>query len=727
MKPPLLFIPCSDAGSADASVNLFYVLHSPQLDYYFSDRGYSIVQKDAKGKAENRTDVFFRNGKRIIPEGESVSPVKLNTCSAGRSKKETAFTQLRYRNFSGASDLVFRIDGDSLEKTITHPGFYSFASSFEVDGAVLLSDSSCNDFHSAAGDIREKMAAGCSPVPVNQQRRLPHGWMLTTNARAVAPLQFFSQSLSWMTYIGGTDSDELFGIDLTRDDGVVVCGRTGGTDFPSLPGAMQDTSAGSYDAVILRFDADGNCLWSTYYGGTGFDGAYALVTLDSCFAICGMTNSTDLPVSGGPQLSNAGSYDGFILLLDDSGQAVKSTYIGGTGADQVFSIAKGRGDTLVIAGSTSSANFPYTSGQFQPACAGLLDAFICVMTDSLVPQWATYYGGSSSEDIHHIIVSPQDEIIFCGGTYSNNFPLTPNAWQGGVISTPDVYLVKFGMDGARHYATCIGGSAGEDANMLAADSAGNFYVTGFTYSFDFPIQGNSFQSMISAQNDAYVAKFDPQGQLSWSTFIGGNGVDIGLCMQRRGEYLYVAGQTESTDFPLSGNSMQVNYGGNGDGFVVKLDTAGNMVAGTYVGGNGVDAVYGISVTSDTNVFCTGDTYSTDLPVTPGAFQSVNNGQGEGFLCRFKMSDQLFSTGTAGDRATEAVSVYPNPSSGLVQVTSSSVITQVTVTDAEGRIVSSQKNNSETVSLDISGFAPGIYWLNIWGENGAHSVVRVVKY
>jgi hypothetical protein len=447
--------------------------------------------------------------------------------------------------------------------------------------------------------------------------------------------------------------------------------------------------------------------------------------------IAGSENSTDLPMINAVQPNNAGSYDAFLLALDDSGMMVRASYYGGGAADQAFAIAEDTLGRIVVAGSSTGAGLPASAGSFQPAPAGAIDAFLAVFDTLFNPVWATYYGGSSSEDIHSVTVTPQGEIAFCGGTYSNNFPVTANAYQPGLIGIPDVYLVKFGMDGTRHYATFFGGGNSEDANSITCDSLGYIYLAGFTYStIDFPIQGNAFQSVGGALSDAYVACFYPNGQLYWSTFIGGNGVETAFSVYRLGKYIFVGGNTESTDFPVSANAIQSVYAANSDGFVVKLDTAGNMVCGTYMGGNGVDAIYGLVVTpADTSVIACADTYSTDLPVTPGAYQSVNHGSGDTYVVKFGMSEELLMDGAEGIVREEngTLLVYPNPAGDFVLLRlDGEMITKAEIIDAEGRTVLSNNYPASEAAIDLSGLPAGMYSLVIYSGKNNRQSTRLIR-
>ena len=677
--------------SADHTIR--FILRSKLLDYYFWDGGYSVVQKNNEG-IQNRIDTYLHEA---IPSGNE------NAGSINQCGKQTihCYKAIIYR-CPGNFTWKFYLEGDSIVKSFSH----AFKYRNTCLPRIWLEDQvnpASRRVTSAAGEFSETLRNG--------------------NPQAA------SSSIEWLTYLGGNSSDELFGIALANDSGVVVTGRTSSPDFPATQGVSQDTFAGSYDAVATRFDKNGNCLWSAYFGGTNFDGAYQVIALDSVFVFAGMTNSTDLPVMNPAQANNAGGYDAFLLMLNDSGQLVRSTYYGGTGSDQGLAIARGNNGEIVLAGSTTSSDLPNVSSGYQGTFAGMIDAFISVWDDSFNEQWASYYGGANVEDIHTVCVTPLNQIAFAGATRSFDFPVSANAWQSGLLSQPDNYIVKFDMSGNRLYATYFGGTNNEDANGIVGDEQGNIYLSGFTYSADFPTQGTIFQPTILGQQDVYVSRFDSTGQLVWSTFVGGGGQDIAWGMTRLGKYIFICGETESTTFPVSANAIQSACNASSDGFVIKMDTTGQMVSGTFMGGNGVDALLAMVVDADTNVIACGDSYSTDLAVTANAFQPVNNTQGDGYVVKFGMSEQLVSTGNNFPTAENQLQLFPNPADDFIAVSAKGKeIVETDILDISGRII--WKENCSAYSVVIirtSDLAPGTYFIRMLdADHGLHSAPFIKK-
>lgn len=714
-------------ANGELNPEIRFVLRGKALTYFFSERGYSVVTRSAGGNG-NRVDFFFKNGAVCVPAGIEQQASENSYYGPSGKIAVHKFEKIIYRNAFTGADLEFSVLGDCIKKSVLihGPGFpvgISFdvrgGSSWQViDGGYVFNPSTI-PFKEQLFENNQHLVVR---MPRVCYRNFDAGYLLRTdNTNEAASTSL----LAWLTYIGGTNSDELFGITLTNDSGVVIIGRTASADFPSTPGAYQDSLAMNYDAIATRFDKDGNCLWSTFYGGTNFDGAYQAITLDSMIVITGMTNSTDLPLLNPAQSMNAGSYDAFLVMLNDSGQLVRATYFGGTGSDQGLALAKGNNGEIVMAGSSTSTNLPLAASGFQGSMAGMIDAYLAVFDDSFNAQWSSYYGGSNVEDIHTVTVTPQNEIAFAGATRSFDFPVTPNAWQNGLLNQPDNYIVKFSMAGARLYATYFGGTNNEDANGIVGDGDGNLYLTGYTYSVDFPIMGNAFQPNLLGQNDVYLSRFDSTGQLVWSTFVGGGSQDVAWGMYRLGKYIFLCGQTESSAFPVNPASIQPNYAGNSDGFVVKMDTSGRMVSGTFLGGNGFEALLAMVVDADTNVFTCGNTYSTDLPVTANPFQQTNAGAGDGYVVKFGMSEQLI-TATLSSEEDQSFSVYPNPATDFITVDlkNGNSLSCIAIFDASGRMV--RQLHSQSSRIDVSDLNTGAYFIKITNDNAPSRVLRFMK-
>jgi hypothetical protein len=527
--------------------------------------------------------------------------------------------------------------------------------------------------------------------------------------------------LLYSTFLGGSDTDEPASIAACADGSVVVCGRTASVDFPVTDTV---TYRGGYDLFVAKMSATGARLWAYYWGGSGYDAGWDVEVQDSIVVVIGATNSNDIMIPGAFQDTLAGSYDAIILVLDTSGVMLRATFFGGTGGEQGLGVAVSDNFDVIICGSATSLILPMSASGLYPNNNGTLDAFICRMDINLQPQWSTFFGGTGGEDIHDVVILNNQEIAFCGGSFSNNFPTTSNAYQQANMGIPDVYVVRLDMNGALLYSTLIGGSANEDANGIAADSAGNLYITGFTYSALFPIEGPAIQANYSGNGDAFVFKMNTSGNVVWSTFLGGSLMDAGMDIDVQGKYVYLSGTTESPTFPVTPGSFSDTLTGGNDVYVLKLDTAGALVLGTFVGGSNTEFNAGCTVTADTVVFITGTTYSANFPIYL-AWDAQYSGIGDGFVTAVDMSWTPFTSAISGSESFNSILVYPNPVQDILTIENLHP-GRLTVFDARGRILFDQEMNEGTIHLHTGLWQSGIYIVQSQNEQGVLKSIKVVK-
>jgi hypothetical protein len=390
--------------------------------------------------------------------------------------------------------------------------------------------------------------------------------------------------------------------------------------------------------------------YSTYLGGSGADYANSIAvdSTDSAY-ITGYTASANFPVTPGAyQTTCAGgscatNFDAFVTKLNSTGTAlVYSTYLGGTGKDYGYGIAvDGSGDAFVV-GTTFSSNFPTTAGVFQPACGG----GACVAGDAFVTElnptgsgllYSTYLGGSTTNQGNAIAIDSSDNAYVTGYTKSSNFPVTAGVFQPTCASCKsalvDSFVTKLNSSGtALVYSSFLGGNNADVGYAIALDSSENAYVTGYTYSTNFPTTAGAFQTTINGPTSAFVSKINSTATaLSYSTYLNGSGSATSACaacgsaiaVDAEGD-AYVAGLTWETNFPTTAGAYQTAFaGGFHDGFVTKFNPTGTgLIYSTYIGGSGDDGVCAITLDASDNAYLKGNTFSTNFPTTPGAFQTV---------------------------------------------------------------------------------------------------------
>ena len=247
-------------------------------------------------------------------------------------------------------------------------------------------------------------------------------------------------------------------------------------------------------------------------------------------------------------------------------------------------------------------------------------------------SYSTFLGGSRFDAATAIAADSAGNAYVTGWTESSDFPASSPA-QPRSGGGVDAFVAKFNVSGALVYSTYVGGRGDDRGFGIAVDGAGSAYVTGWTGSSNFPT-ATPLQATLRGAKNAFVLKLNPAGNaLAYSTYLGGSGSDSGNGIAiDSSRSAYITGQTDSLNFPML-NCFQCSYGGAQDGFVAKLSSAGNaLVYATYLGGSGGDRGNGIAVDSAGAAYVTGGTTSLNFP-TAGALQSANGGGQDAFVAK----------------------------------------------------------------------------------------------
>jgi uncharacterized protein (TIGR03437 family) len=391
-----------------------------------------------------------------------------------------------------------------------------------------------------------------------------------------------------------------------------------------------------------------------------------------------------------------GPYDRTRPLVIDP-VLVYGTYLGGLSRDLGNAVAVDAGGNAYLTGSTVSADFPVTANALQVKHGGtpdtgfsgigagsIFDAFVAKFSpDGSKLLYATFLGGAGSDQGLAIAVDRSGNAVVAGSTTSQNFPLA----AGAIQKAPPPYgtagfVAKLNADGSDLlYSTYLGGAGGDTAvQALAMDAAGAVYLAGVTNAAPFPVTPGAFQATPAGATDCFVAKVNPQGTaLVYATLLGGAADDSasGIAVTATGS-VYVTGQTVSTDFPVTSGAAQAKNAGSADAFIAALNPAGTaLLYATYLGGSSYDAANAIALDSDGSVLIAGLTFSQDFPATLGAFQTAlaggSSAPSDAFVARFNPSGAVqFATllGGAGSDSAKALAVAADGSATVAGQTAS---------------------------------------------------------
>jgi gliding motility-associated-like protein len=400
-------------------------------------------------------------------------------------------------------------------------------------------------------------------------------------------------------------------------------------------------------------------LWGTYYGGSMDDHFWYSVAdpAGNVYATGSTRSSNNIATTGAHQTVYGGGSilgDAVLVKFDQAGVRSWGTYYGGAGDDYPNFIAgNAAGNYIAMTGNTSSTltGVISTPGSHQPNYAGQTssswgDAFLVLFDNNGVRQWGTYYGGSGDEWGSGCSFDLNNNIYITGESNSPNNAneiATPGCHQYVKAGGWDGFIAKFNVSGTRIWGTFYGGTNLEAVISVTADAAGNTYYTGHSSSASGIATPVSFQPIYGGASswwgDAFIAKFDPNGNRTWATYYGGAGDDWAYnCVLDATGNIYVAGTTSAPSQTMISTpvSHQMTFGGGPqDAFLLKLTNAGTRQWCTFYGGTSGENNNYCSLDISGDVYLTGVTTSGNAISTPCAYQQTYaGGGGDAYLARF---------------------------------------------------------------------------------------------
>lgn len=525
----------------------------------------------------------------------------------------------------------------------------------------------------------------------------------------------------WATFYGGSVYDDLTSV-VSAGGLVYVCGSTQSNDLPVTPGTFQDTLGGYYDAILSCYTRSGVQKWSTYFGGSGLDIATSICAdINGGCYVAGYTNSPDFPLVNSTQPIN-GSYDGFVLKFDSTGVPLYSGFFGGTGGDFIYSIAADKYGNIFFGGGTTSQDLPVSALSAQPVHGGSIDAFVARINNNYQFDWCSYLGGAGSEDMHAMTTDLAGAVIFCGGSYSPDFP-TVNPFQQFPAGSADVYVCKMDSVGSIVFSTFYGGTGNDDAYGIVTDSSNSIYVTGFTPGNDLLISSNAYQQSNRGGFDSFLIKLTGTGSFSKGTYFGGTSDDQAAALAFGDGKVYLAGSTFSVDLPVDSTAIQQLSAGGYDSFYAVFDTTLNLLNASYYGGIGSETTLSISYDSVYTFYLAGKTTSDDLPFTGFGPQDSLHGGEDGFLARINY--KAVPNVTRKQLNEASTTLYPVPARDVLHIVSGA-FQHYELISSTGMIISSGRLDHGRSSLDVSPLSQGIYAIRLHDNNNSVISRKFVK-
>lgn len=564
----------------------------------------------------------------------------------------------------------------------------------------------------------------------------------------------------WATYYGGVSDDYGTACSIGGDSVVFLSGYSFSTTLAS--GGYQNSFGGLVDGFLVKFNRNGNRQWATYFGGTDVDLAnWCTADSDGNVYLAGNTASNGMSTPGAfQQYYGGGDQDAFLAKYNAAGNRLWSTYYGGSGNDYATSCAAFGNFNVYIAGNTSSTNNIASANGlktiFTPG--GFTDGFIASFNGTGARQWGTYYGGEGEDAVNSVAVTTDNSVYMAGSTTST----TGIAFHGfqNLVSAGgqhDAFLVKLGSGGAREWATYYGGTGDEQGNSCALDYFNNVFLAGSTTSTTGIAFGTQFLTY-GGGVDAFWTKFSPTGDRVLGTYYGGKSTDIAYAAAIRYDTIVLCGSTDSKAGIALGGFQNSYGGGSYDAFLAKMKTD-VVLPLRFIAFNGALVKQNIELnwqTADeinTSNFIVernenGGSLWQNIGIvavngTPGTntyrFTDVNVKANSMYYYRLNEVDKdgqpffsrIVTIKTGSINGINIQSVYPNPvSSVLHYYLSAAAADEVTVsiTTTDGKAVSMRKaivNNN--ASLSLTSLAAGTYYVTFTNKtNGEKMTKKIVK-
>jgi len=668
----------------------------------------------------------FKNSNLVSPEGSDLLSHLTNYFYGNDPSKwikgAKNYSKVVYKNIYDNIDLSYFYNEDGLKyEFYLKKGAKVSDIKVAIEGADIINNDKTLELKTSLGSIsdsglfsfkptsKEKIDTDFELYSENVYGFDFNNYNIYTNGDEVSE-DIVIDPLIYSTFLGGTSYDYGRGIAIDSSGCAYVTGYTQSTDFPTTVGAW-DSTYNNIEVFVTKFNAAGTALlYSTFLGGTSSDYGYGIaVDSSGCAYVTGYTSSSNFPTTVGAWDTIYNNTDVFVTKFDLTTSLSYSTFLGGSSSEYCYAIAVDSSGCAYVTGYTYSSDFPTTPGAYD-TIYNSYDVFVTKFNSAgTALLYSTYLGGNSSEYGYGIAVDSSGCAYVTGYTYSSDFPTTVGAWDTTYYNG-DVFVTKFNSAGtALLYSTYLGGSSSEYGYGIAVDSSGCAYVTGYTYSSDFPTTVGAWDTSYY-NTDLFVTKFNSAGTaLLYSTFLGGTSYEYNsqygasqIAVDSSG-CAYVTGYTQSSDFPITSGAYDSTFNGSTDVFVTKFNSGGTaLVYSTYLGGSSSDYPYGgIAVDSSGCAYVMGYTNSSNFPTTPGAWDTSYYNT-DLFVTKFNSAGTalVYSTFLGGSSSEYGYGGIAVDSSGCAYVTGYTSSTDFPITS--GAIGSYSNGDVFITEINVTG-------------------------
>ena len=636
----------NEKGHGDQAVLFMY--SSSEMDVFIRKTGmtYQFKRYSIEGTYAERVDINWKGASEtVVAKGLQLSDYTENYFLDGKSKSTQAFQEVRLSNvYSGVDWRVFITEEGLKYEFIAKDAKAAKQICIQVEGAKAL-EMTANGSVLIKGEMGE--VSDAKPVYFNQEKSIDGNFIVKGNT-----IQFeipsntngeivLDPEVIWSSYYGGTGLDDSRGIFTDANGDYYLTGATNSTTLISYLG-YQGLLGGSNDVYVVKFNALNERLWATYYGRTGSDvGNDIVVDVFGGIYIAGSTGSNSAFAAASQQVDyGGGTKDGFILKLFPDGTLEWCSYYGGSGDEQITSLAVGFQGEVSFIGETNSTDLITIDPLQASYGGGASDFYMGTIDPGGFLLRYTYFGGSGAELAGDIVVTNDFNIYFTGTTSSSAGMAVggaQNIFGGGAY---DGFFAKVNAGNMIEWASYIGGPSEDRAEAIHVAND-RLYVVGKSGS----INGISTPGASQVFNgggsfDGFLASYMIDGMVNWKTYFGGSGNESlwGVVTDAAGS-VFITGNSTSSN--LGDNGFQNTNGGLTDIVFAGYSLDGERYWSSYLGGTADESVSDLVMNANQEMFFAGSSASSNLAV--GGYESTNDGGGEAFFGKLKNCDYPYLT------------------------------------------------------------------------------------
>tara|TARA_R110002049_G_scaffold679_9_gene4020 strand:- start:4699 stop:6282 length:1584 start_codon:yes stop_codon:yes gene_type:complete len=503
--------------------------------------------------------------------------------------------------------------------------------------------------------------------------------------------------IDWQNSIGGNDNDNLTILKATTDGGHIA----GGLSLSNISGDKTENSLGAQDYWVVKMDASGMVEWDTTIGGNNLDQLIDLVpTNDGGYILAGSSNSN---ISGDKTENSIGFTDYWLVKLNATGAIEWQNTIGGSDPDFLVSVSETNDGGFFLAGYSRSN----VSGDKTENSKGGLDYWVVKVSNLGEVQWDRTIGGDENEFLQAAIQTIDGGFLFGGVSYSN----ASGDKSENRMGVSDFWLVKLNASGQLEWENTIGGDGADVLTSIIEATDGGFVIGGES---DSDISGDKTEDAIG-ETDMWVLKTDNTGNVLWQNTIGGNEEEIVNSIEKTADGGFILGGFSNSN--ISGDKTE-DARGSYDFWIVKIKDTGTIQWDKTIGGSEDDRLHSIYENNSGGYVLGGYSFS-DI-----SGDKTESSVGGADYWIMELSEVL---GIEDTSVAASAVIFPNPVHENVRISlDEGLIDEIKVYSLKGQMLKELNAlNTNSVSLDISEFTSGAYFLQILSE-GTKTTKKLIK-